>query len=315
MSQEQLIDLTDFPESNYESIYDIEEQNKRDFIRFIEEQIMKKVDERFSELNNMILEQQIIIDKLTNENKLLEKKISDLELNTEEERDIILDSIYDIEKKLNIIEKNNNYELVKYSDDIFVHRNSEQISLYFQCSDSRVYMSKGVLYVHELTKLNNLNRINIIIKDCYGAERCPDFRMNVIDCITGWTNTSQALYYKPDRVYALYLTSKMYRDINKKGVVNNEPYDFDNYIDASLNILQICLLFNIKYINIKLIRSKTSTVYNNCYGYSDVIDTKIFKEVDINIDEIDKNLVEKETNNENFIRIKNYLKECGYNNA
>ena len=89
MYLELLIDLSDFPDSNYVSVYDIEEQNKKDFVNFIEQQIMKKLEDRFNELNNKILEQQRIIDKLTNENNLLERKIENIFDKSQKNRNII----------------------------------------------------------------------------------------------------------------------------------------------------------------------------------------------------------------------------------
>lgn len=282
MSQEQLIDLSDFPESNYESIYDIEEQNKRDFIRFIEGQIMKKVDGRFSELNNKILEQQLIIDKLTNENSLLEKKMNKY-----------------LEKSQ--VHRNN---IVKYGfyngKEIYTSSNDDSLCIKLNFSNRQMDVD---------TFTNSLNN-KICLYDSIFVLSSYDYI--VVNCVFNtYENNKEThdYYYGNNELLFIKTINLKIRYIQEYRNITffNEPEHRANikngYIIVSINLIQLMSL-----LNIKKIRYERNYIYDSLIHNHQISVNKS----DVNIDDIDKSIIEKETNKEAFIKLKNCLTECGY---
>lgn len=284
MSQEQLIDLSDFPESNYESIYDIEEQNKRDFIRFIEEQIMKKVDERFSELNNKILEQQLIIDKLTNENSLLEKKMNKY-----------------LEKSQ--VQRNN---IVKYGfyngKEIYTSSNDDSLCIKLNFSNRQMDVD---------TFTNSLNNKICLYDSIFVLSSYDHIVLNCVFNTYENNKETHDYYYGNNELLFIKTINLKIRYIQEYRNITffNEPEHTANikngYIIVSLNLIQLMSL-----LNIRKIRFERNYIYDSLIHNHQISVNKS----DVNIDDIDKSIIEKETNKEAFIKLKNCLTECGYIN-
>ena len=78
----------------------------------------------------------------------------------------------------------------------------------------------------------------------------------------------------------------------------------NGFIIVSLNMIQLMVLLNKK--TVKYVRNYK--IYNPSISEPDIN----IKKTVINIDDIDKTIIEKETNKEEFIKLKNCLNECGY---
>lgn len=159
-----LLDLEDLEDSKYKSVFDIEDETKKEFINFIENKILEKVNDKINSK----------IDKLNNIINLQNNEINNLKL-WNEKLSIYVGYIYKYEKRFNYT----------FREDIHLKINDKSLYLYdgalelefifdlnaFNILDMNnlksLYFSSSKIYVSEdmhISLSEHMNKISFLIK-------------------------------------------------------------------------------------------------------------------------------------------------------
>jgi hypothetical protein len=314
MSQ-QLLDLNSLEESTYQSIYDIEDQNKKDFINYIENKIMKNVkkllknkDKEIDEIINNIAFKDV---ENYNKFKTMNEKITELE-------EIICTQtaeINELNEKCNLQndminklrEKVNANELM--TDGIF-ETLTEKIDNNYLSIKETDKITRGLYSVHnhfiydfsQVPKYTHIFTEYLFIESFVGSGRSPCIlNLNILrlpNLKYIKTNLDARLLNDYKSLYTNHNCYGMGKvcQFRVKFNINHLPYYDDlceilrknNYDFNSYDISLFCLLDLLKF--------------NKVFDYKDRL---------LNFDKFNDE-ISRDINSENHKILKNALIECGY---